>query len=192
MKRVFLVHGWDGTPDNHWFPWLAHQLVERGFTVFAPAMPNAAHPKASEWLAELARVVGEVDKDTYFVGHSLGCIATVRFLASLAEGDVAGGCVFVGGFSGNVRIKELSEFYSLPLVMGNVKKHAYRFVSIASDDDEAVPVQKSRDFNSELGGKFIEEKGKGHFCFNDGVTELPSVLSALLEMSSPKTKRKKP
>ena len=26
MKRVFIIHGWDGYPEEGWFPWLKEEL----------------------------------------------------------------------------------------------------------------------------------------------------------------------
>jgi len=188
-KRVFLVHGWEGTPDNHWFPWLTHKLVEKDFTVFAPAMLNTAHPKVSEWLAELSRVVGVPDRDTYFVGHSLGCITIARYLQLLPEGVRVGGCVFVAGFSRDLAIPEIAEFCSLPLDIRKTRTHCEDFVTIYSDDDEYISIAESEDFSKKVGAHQVFEKGKGHFCMSDGVTELPSALDALLGLSASKAIR---
>lgn len=183
MKRVFLVHGWDGTPDNHWFPWLTHQLVKKDFTVFAPTMPNAAHPKVSEWLAELSRVVGVPDNDTYFVGHSLGCITIARYLASLPKGATVGGCVFVAGFSMSLDIPEIAEFCSLPFDADSSRAHGSNFVTIYSDDDDYVSVNVSKHFSKQFDAKEVFEKGKGHFSSELQPPELPSALDAVLKMS---------
>src|SRR3989338_5376504 len=80
MKRAFLIHGWYGNPNNHWFPWLALELKARSFDVSAPQMPHAPKPGVKEWLEFLKEYVGKPDKDTYFVGNSLGCIALVRYI----------------------------------------------------------------------------------------------------------------
>ncbi len=40
MKRVFIVHGWDGHPDEQWFPWLKQSLEEKGYCVEVPQMPD--------------------------------------------------------------------------------------------------------------------------------------------------------
>ena len=203
MKRVFRIHGWDGRPDNHWFPWLSLELKADGFEVFAPQMPHAAEPKVSEWLSFLREYVGRPDKDTYFVGHSLGCITIARYLAELSgtpsasgispskegerkkkEGVRVGGCVFVAGFSGNISIPEIREFYELPFDAEKAKLHSDKFVMIFSDNDERVPMGKSLEFAKQLGAKTILERGKNHFRTKDGVTALPSALSALLKMSS--------
>ena len=32
-KRVFIAHGWDGYPEEGWFPWLKKELETKGFEV---------------------------------------------------------------------------------------------------------------------------------------------------------------
>lgn len=36
MKRIFIAHGWDGCPEEGWFPWLKKELEIREFEVFVP------------------------------------------------------------------------------------------------------------------------------------------------------------
>lgn len=54
-KRVFIVHGWDGYPEEGWFPWLKKA---KEFAVFVPQLPEAAHPRIGNWVSKLAEVVG--------------------------------------------------------------------------------------------------------------------------------------
>ncbi|MSU55147.1 MAG: serine hydrolase family protein [Candidatus Taylorbacteria bacterium] len=182
-KRVFLIHGWEGKPDNHWFPWLSWELKARGFEVHSLTMPHADNPKVSEWLAEMKSVIGRPNKDTFFVGHSLGCIAIVRYIAQLPKTARVGGCVFVAGFSSDLNIQEISEFTSLPLDIEKTKKHCVRLVNIFSDNDEYVSMAKSLEFQKTLGAKGVLERGRGHFTKREGVDALPSVFKALLDMS---------
>ena len=197
-KRVFLIHGWDGRPDNHWFPWLTWELKANGFDISAPQMPHAADPKVKEWLSFLREYVGKSDRDAYFVGHSLGCTAIVRYIDLLPKATRVGGCVFVAGFSGRLNIPEIREFYLPPQtaargltqkgtqiyadIIEKAKAHCDKFVMIFSDNDPYVPIAKSLEFAKQLGAKTILERGKKHF--NDGITALPSALSALLQMSA--------
>ena len=30
MKKVFIIHGWEGYPEEGWFPWLKKELESRG------------------------------------------------------------------------------------------------------------------------------------------------------------------
>lgn len=193
---VFLIHGREGKPDNHWFPWLSLELKARGFEVNAPQMPVGTRiyaekerrwtqmPKVKEWLSFLKEYVGTPNKNTYFVGHSLGCIAIARYLAALSAKAKVGGCVFVAGFSGRLEIPEISEFYSLPFNLEKAKLHCDKFVTIFSDNDPYVPIERSIEFAKQLGAKTILERGKGHFTTRDNVTALLSVLNVLVRMSN--------
>lgn len=72
MKRVFLIHGWEGYPEEGWRPWLRNELEKRRFKVFVPAMPDTENPKMDKWVPYLTNIVGVPDESCYFVGHSLG------------------------------------------------------------------------------------------------------------------------
>ena len=183
MKRVFLIHGLDGKPNNHWFPWLSWELRANGFGVNAPQMPHADFPKVEEWLSFLKDYVGNPDKDTYFVWHSLGCITVARYLETLSPKAKVGGCVFVAGFSGRLEIPEIREFYALPFDAEKAKAHCDKFVMIFSDNDSYVPMENSLEFAKQLGAKTILERGNGHFTARNQVTALPSALLSLLRMS---------
>src|SRR3972149_1809387 len=96
-KRVFIAHGWEGTPESGWFPWLKQELETRGFDVFVPQLPDTNHPRREKWVPALAEVVGVPDEQTYLIGHSMGCQTIARYLESLPEGVRVGGAIFVAG-----------------------------------------------------------------------------------------------
>ncbi len=181
-KRVFLIHGWEGRPDNHWFPWLSLELKARGFEVNALPMPDTDKPKVNKWISTIKDAVHKPNENTFFVGHSLGCIATLRYLEILPKGAEIGGCVFVAGFSGNLNIPEISEFYFMPIDMEKAKSHCSKFVTIFSDNDKYVPLERSLEFQKTLVAKAILERGRGHFTKSEAVTALPSVFKSLMEM----------
>ncbi|MBU0649445.1 alpha/beta hydrolase [Patescibacteria group bacterium] len=53
MKKVYLVHCWEGRPQDGWYPWLKTELQDRGFEVNILKMPNTDEPVFSEWLSHL-------------------------------------------------------------------------------------------------------------------------------------------
>ncbi len=181
-KRVILIHGWQGKPGNHWKGWLRRELEKREIEVVEPFMPNKSdEPK--DWINKLKDVVGDADENTILVGHSLGCPTVIGFLSELEEGKKVGGCILVAGFISKLSAHgKLSKFNFSPEYVKNAKKHCNAFVSIASDNDMDVPLEKSKEMNDLVDGKFILEKGKGHFCEEEGVTELPSTLNAILSI----------
>jgi predicted alpha/beta hydrolase family esterase len=67
VKRVFLVHGWGGSPETDFFVWLRGELKNNGFEVYAPAMPDTEKPIIEKWVSHLRKEVGKPNKSTYFI-----------------------------------------------------------------------------------------------------------------------------
>ena len=191
QKRVFIIHGWGGYPNEGWFPWLKKELENRGFDVIIPQMPNSKEPRINQWIPFLKDTVKEADEYTYFVGHSIGCQAIARYLENLPKYKKIGGVVFVAGFFNSLSdfIEEdeivhdiVDEWLKTPLNLNIVKTHFDKSVAIFSDNDPDVPIINQKDFKDILKSKIIIEHNKGHFSEDSGVIELPSALNSILEM----------
>jgi len=189
MKRVIIVHGWDGTPEEGWFPWLKKELEARGFQAIVPKLPDAETPSIEKWVPALAAAVGAVDEDTYFVGHSMGCQAIARFLEGLPQEQKAGGVVYVAGFFDSLMLSEDEEeevwnkWKNAPLDLSRVRTQAPKSVAIFSDDDPYVPLSNQNDFKNKLGSEIIIEHGKNHFNESSGYFELPIALESVLKLA---------
>lgn len=184
-KRVIVIHGWADSPSRAWFPWLKNELERKGFAVEAPQMPSSKTPKLSEWLETIEKMVGIPDLNTYFVGHSLGCVTIARYLAKLPSSVKIGGCIFVAGFSGSLKNPDTYEFNKLSedWDWSSVKIHSDNFVNIYSTDDDIVPQERWNDMKKYLNSKVIIEENKGHFRQDEGVFELPVVVEEILRIS---------
>ena len=55
FKKAILVNGWEGDQDNNWFPWLKQELINRGYEVVAPQLPDSDHPKLEPWVNTLTK-----------------------------------------------------------------------------------------------------------------------------------------
>lgn len=186
-KRVFIVHGWDGFPEEGWFPWLKEQLESEGFIVEIPFMPDSSEPKIESWVSHLDSCVGEVDEHTYFVGHSIGCQTILRYVELLPTQKEIGGAVFVAPWftlmnQGTEEIEIAKPWIERPINFEKVKQHTQKLVAIFSDNDDCVPFENKEMFESYLNAETIVEHHKGHFSGGDNVTELPVVLFALKKM----------
>lgn len=190
-KRVFIIHGWDGHPKEGWFPWLKKELEKKGFAVSVPQMPDAGSPRISNWVPKVKEIVGTPDKDTYLVGHSMGCQTIARYLESLPESKKIGGAVFVAGFfkrltniGADPEEQEIVKHWlQTPLNLEKVKDRVNKSIAIFSNDDPFVPLDNQNDFRDKLGTKIIIEHNKGHINEEIGIKELPSALNALLELA---------
>ncbi len=178
--RAFLIHGWAGSPEEAWRPWLRDELEGRGFEIKMPAMPDAAHPEMEAWVKALSQTVGDVDENCFFVGHSLGCIAILRYLETLPKDVKIGGMVLVAGFTSHLGIKDLASFFERPIDWEAIRSHGGRITAIHSDNDFYVSLHYADFFKKELGAKIVIEHGRGHFSGSDGITQLPSALEAIL------------
>ena len=190
-KRVFIVHGWGGYPEEGWFPWLKRELEQRGFTVHVPQLPDTKTPRIYNWVPALARAVGIADSETYFVGHSMGCQTIARYLETLPDGVTVGGAVFVGGFFKRLMGYENDpavqatdrHWLGAPIDFKKIKSHLPHSVALFSDDDPYVPLDNQDDFRDKLGSKIVIVHGKGHFTGDeDHCTELPEAREALLDV----------
>ena len=82
-KKIFIVHGWSGYPEEGWFPWLKKELERKKFKVEVPLMPDTDKPEIKSWISHLTKVLGNLNENTYLVGHSIGCQAILRYLETL-------------------------------------------------------------------------------------------------------------
>ena len=192
MKRVYIIHGWEGFPEEGWFPWLKRELEGRGFEVHVPQMPDADSPRIAKWIPAITKLIEGPDKNIYLVGHSVGCQAIARYLETLPENLKIGGVVFVAGFFKRLTgLGEESDFEEVekdwlktPINLDKTKSHLNSSVAIFSDNDPFVPLDNQDDFRDKLGSKIIVQHNMGHFSGpTDKVTELPIVLEELLKIS---------
>lgn len=190
-KRVFIIHGWGGHPQEGWFPWLKKELEGKGFDVFVPQMPETKKPRIYNWVPAIQKAVGVADSETYLVGHSMGCQAIARYIEALPNGVKVGGAVFVAGFfkrltgledDPEVQIMD-RHWLTTPLDFQKVKSHMKKGVAIFSDDDPWVPLDNTDDFEQKLGCKIIIEHAQKHFSGSEGFTQLPIALNEVLKMS---------
>ncbi len=183
MRRVILVHGWDGYPEEGWFPTFKQEMEAQGFVVIVPVMEPADAPQQEKWVPQLAGVVGTPDEDTYLVGHSAGCITILRYLEGLPTGTKVGGVVLVAGFTDNLGFEDLKNYFTTPINWDRIVTHADGFVAIHSTNDKYVPLSHADTFKRFLGAKVVILKDRGHFAGSDGTTELPEARDAVLKLA---------
>jgi len=184
--RLFIVHGWEGHPRIHWLGWLAKEAQALGFVVFAPQFQSPDLPLCEDWITILQNEVGTPTEHDFFVGHSLGAIAILRYLETLdgklsAEGEEhIGGAIFVSGFATSVGVKETESFFEGAVDFERVKrKSKHGFVAINSDNDPYVPMERAEELRDGLGARLVVLHGAGHINTDAGYVELPEAVEEL-------------
>lgn len=189
MTKVYIVHGWGGTPNQDWYKWLVDELKNKGIEAYAPEMPNSFTPTIKKWIEKLNKTI-KADNNTYLIGHSIGCQAIMRYLEQLDKNIKIGGVIFVAGWFNLTDdtwdkdyTKDIAnEWINTPIDFNKIKQHTDNFVVIVSDNDPYVELKDSEVFKKRLGAEVIVLKNKGHLSGEDGVKKFPFLLNKILEM----------
>jgi len=186
MKRAFIVHRWGGNPKSDWYPWLKKELEKKGFKVEVPEMPNTSEPKINDWINHLKKVVGKLDNDTYFIGHSIGCQTIMRFLEKENYDGKIGKAVFIAGWFKLDNLEgEKVEVIANPWIntsfdLNKVKPKLSKLtVFLSTNEPYGFVEENTKIFKEKLNAKVIIKKDKGHFTGDDGVIELPEILAEI-------------
>ncbi len=139
-KRIIIVHGWSGSPEDNWLPWLKLELEKfRNDEVLVPSMPDTDNPIVEKWVKKLREVVSVPDTNTYFVGHSIGCQTILRYLETINQS--VGGAVFVAGWFNLENMEDENEekiakpWIETPIDLEKVKSVLPKSTLIISDND---------------------------------------------------------
>ncbi len=192
MKRVILIHGYDGSPDRDWFPWMQEQLKKENIICIAPHLPEPTNPNLEQWLKTIRNAVGTPDPQTFFIAHSLGCLTLCRYLERLPKETKIGGVIFVGGSPGGRNPRGLENFDMSKINPELINPHLpkNRVVQFYGTND-FIPQEFATELATLLGAKLIIEKDKGHYSEDFNVHKVPSVLDELkLLLRWEKTKKR--
>ncbi len=167
MKQAYLVHGWEGSPTNIWFPWLKKELENLGYKVQSLKMPHPELPIIKEWVATLEKEI-KPSEETILIGHSIGCQTIMRYLEKPKRKIKA--AFFVAPWftldlesEGEEAVREAKPWLETPINFAQVKNNCPCFVAFFSDDDWAVPISDAKLFKERINAKIIIEKKKSHF-----------------------------
>ena len=182
-KKVFVVHGWDYNPQMHWYQWIRKELEKKGFTVIVPVMPNTSEPEINAWVSHLKNVVGKLNKETYFIGHSIGCQTILRYLEKEKYNGKIGTVILVAGWfrldhlESNEVATIAGPWIQTPIDFKKVRQKISKLTVFLSRNEPYGCVESNaKTFREKLGAKVIIKKNKGHFTVEDGVKKLPEAV----------------
>lgn len=179
MKKVFIVHGFEGSPNGGWRGWLMQELEKQDVYACALPMPTPEAPILQEWVGEISRAI-EMNKndEMYLVGHSLGATAILRYLEN-TDAKV-NGVVLVSGPIIKTMNRKIDSFLETPFDFEAIKRKSEKFVVIHGDNDPYVPIADNGDVCSRaLNAQYIVIRNGGHLNGSAGYHTLPECLEAL-------------
>lgn len=186
MRKAIILHGKpskegyynpnrESQSNEHWIPWLQHELIIRDILTQTPEWPKPYEPDYKEWLKTFNQF--EVDGETILIGHSCGGGFLVRWLS---ENNVKVGKVYLIAPSLNPR-QTINGFYDFDMDSNLVAKTRSVTIYGSTNDDKSIKdsIKTLRDTIKDV--KYREFKDYGHFCFNDMKSrEFPELLKEVL------------
>lgn len=189
MKKIYLVHCWDGTSSDGWYPWLEEKINDQNIKLIKFDMPNTANPKIEEWVDYLNSKVDLLNEETYFIGHSIGCQTILRYLET-KEITKIGGILFVApwldllpeAIEDEDSYNTAQPWINTPIDFEKVKQFTNNISCIFSDNDYFVSIEQEKEFKNKLNAKTVIVNNKGHISQDDDVYELQEILDLTQKM----------
>ncbi len=186
MKKVFIIHGFNGKPNSGWAPWLMGELSKNDIYACALPMPAPDMPEKSEWIKTINVAVPIPTEEIFLVGHSLGVPTILHYLEGLDQNTKIGGALLVSGPYTQIEkesYEKVNSFIDMPFNFKLIKNVCKNFTIIHGDNDPNVPFSDAEYYSAKLNCNLISIPNGGHLRGGEGWYELPQALEALLKMT---------
>jgi len=176
MRKVIIVHGVGGYPEENWFPWMKRELGKVGCEVHVPQFPTPQKQTLERWMKVIEKY--GVDGNTVLVGHSLGA----PFVLNVLEKYPAHAAFLVASFvgkAGNDFDEGMRSFAQRDFNWERIRKNCRKFYVFHSDNDPYIKLEKGEEVAQKLGAKLILVKDAGHFNAKAGYLEFKLLLEKI-------------
>lgn len=162
--RIIILHGFNATPSDHFYPSLASDMRALGYDVVVPTLSLVTGEAFSlpTIIDELKKQVGFIKKDDILVGHSLSSFIILQYLEAVEMTETPRAVVLVAP-PWSVSRPELRPLFIVDLDADVLMWKAREFVVIHSKDDTLVPVVHGKHLARALKARWIETENDGHF-----------------------------
>ena len=187
QANYVLLHGFTGSVEANFFPWLKQQLEKNGKKVWAENLPDTSNPSIDKQVEFVLKNV-EFNENTVLLGHSLGSVVALKVLERLKtpiKKLVLAAGFAEPGFLDHERVFEpqiKTDGFDFRLI----KKNAGDIVLLRAKNDTAVPQERSEFIKSKIGGRIVDFQANDDHITGDIE---PEVLKALVDSISVFTTR---
>ena len=186
-RRALFLHGTNGSPSDHWWPWLRQEFEKSGYEVWVPLLPDNDRPNEQTYWDFLASSQWDF-ADNVLVGHSSGATSVLNLLARPTF-PKAKAAVLVAAFLNEDLTSKSPDFEQAGQFAGlfppdgfdweAIKQKAERFYFVHGDDDPYCAYNDAVEAARALNGELITMPGAGHISESPAVTELPQLADVL-------------
>lgn len=170
MTNYFIVHGSFGDSKEHWIPWLKEKLeklnVGQVVTINFPIGMDKQNYQS--WKKELDKYKHLINKDTIFIGRSIGPIFIVKYLT---ENHLKINSLYsISGFNGYINVPDY-DYVNQSFLLDEVnfpRKLCKKRICFISKNDPYVPYYLLDMFAKNIKAKVIMKEQAGHFNTDSG------------------------
>ncbi len=178
---LVLIHRWGATPESDWYPWLQAELSKQKIHLQIPAMPDTNHPSIGSWVETIASITPKPTASTFYIGHSVGVQAILRYIERLPEKVKVGGVLSVAGWYAlqNLSTEEqriAEPWLHTPIDYAKILSHTHKIQALFSDTDPYVSLQNAELFQSTLDASVTILPNRGHFTQDEGIQTDQTIL----------------
>ncbi len=155
--RFVLLHGYKGSPNKDFFPWLKKEFEAKGHEVEVPEMPNTMSPNENEQVDFLLKNT-KIDEHTVIIAHSLGCIVALKTLMKLNK-PISGLLLVVPAMDPKypgAQVKSYQKEFNWNFDFEQINKLTSGRIAILSDSHEEERVPYLKKLASQLKANLIE------------------------------------
>lgn len=183
MKKIVLIHGMSSTLDECFGIEIKKRLKNNDFEIFEPIFPLDNEVSYQSWNDSMDRIVKNVDKNTSFLCHSLGCLYIVRYLYRKKATCNTVICIAGGVCNKNEIVGEnkerLKEFIPNEKEFEYFKKNAVKVYDIISNNDHIFSSSQLKNYIISTNAEEIFLKDQGHFGRSSNVKDIPEIENIL-------------
>ena len=179
--NFFIIHGVYANPDANWFPWLKKELESRGYGVIVPKFSTPLNQSLENWMRAFSQYEDNINEETVLIGHSLGATFILNYLEKTNKKIKA--AYLVAGFYKLIESQydELNKsFLDKEFDWEKIKNNCGKFFVFASDNDEYIPFEVSKELADKLGAEFNIVPNGGHLNKDAGYYEFQLLLECII------------
>lgn len=186
MKTAIILHGKpskagyyaperQSQSNEHWLPWLQHELIIKDILAQTPELPVPYEPVYEDWKKLFEGF--EINEESVLVGHSCGGGFLTRWLS---ETNIkVDKLVLVAPWLDPENTIQDASFFDFKIDLDGKANEIHIFVSKDDDQDILDSVKTIKEAIKDY--EHREFEGYGHFCFGDMNTkEFPELLDVCL------------
>ncbi|MBS3104806.1 serine hydrolase family protein [Candidatus Woesearchaeota archaeon] len=179
--NFFIIHGVYADPNANWFPWLKKELEKRGYECSVPKFPTPLDQTLESWFRVLANYVDKINEESVLIGHSLGAAFILNYLEKANKKIKA--AILVAPFHKllGIQYDEINKtFIDKEFYWEKIKNSCSRFYIFASDNDEYIPFEVTKEITKNLNAELNIVANGGHLNAKAGYDTLPLLLEWII------------